>query len=331
MPGDKLLSERKLSAQMKISSRTLGIAMRKLVAENLIIRNKFGTFVCPIGHENTTDSKNIYVLLPSSDFHFSGNRCSQSTHQQMIDVARHIACTNGGNVVTIPVSDHNDINDMDKFHFENLPYNSNVLFSSLWFEKVFPILVQKKCRIGALNAPPGVKEIFEENDFFMVYYGMAIKNSYYDVISYFKEKKCRKILTVVYEKNMMYYDYKDEFQKILELNKMGGDLIPFKKNDSMEQLCNLWQQDDYDALFFAPEDGFFKNLTGDFYESIRISPDVPVLLYTDEIYNQPRLAKHAKYMYLPTAKYIKKIAEFLISNEHGQIYKVAENEISDFI
>ena len=130
-PGAKLPAERVLCKIMGCSSRTLGIAMRKLVEEKRIVRNTKGSFVWSEAFRLKSEEA-LTLLLPCSDFSFAGNSYSRLGNHLMIRGALTAAKKFQRRIITIPVTDSNDPDDINPMQLAQLGPESMVMFQSRW-------------------------------------------------------------------------------------------------------------------------------------------------------------------------------------------------------
>lgn len=332
-PGSKIPSERQLAESMKVSSRTLGTVLRRLADEGLIVRTRQGTFVCDVEKKNNSKTSNdVILLLPSSDFLFSCNMISQLANSDMIDGARAAASKYGCNVVTIPVADINTQEDIDIERFFHIPQNSNILFESKWFEKLFPLLAEKKCRIGCLNCGPLHQENpFGENDWYMVGYGACIIQSFSFTVKRMAQLGAKNLFCFGVADGVVYDNAQQLFAAALQENNIKGKLFLQERgippHKFLAELKKVWNLAEYDAILLHVNSFIFSDMKEDFYDFLNIPVSLPVMLSETELFNQERLRVNAEIFFLPVREYAQKASEFLISGEHGQIFYNAQYKI----
>ncbi|MBR2509930.1 MAG: GntR family transcriptional regulator [Lentisphaeria bacterium] len=323
--GTKLPSERRMSADMGISSRTLGIVMRKLAEENIVCRNRQGTFVCGDETKEITDSeKTITILLPSSDFSFSGDSISQHVCSEIISGVRKAAIKHNCQVITIPVSDHNTQSDINPEQFKNLTSRSRIIFSSVWFKTLFPIFREKKCRIACLNSGTvSHEEDLPENDCFLVGYGCCLKNFFDTVIKHFSGKGRKNVLIIGKVDNMLKNQSAQLFADALKKYNMHGKLHELPENISITQFINAlrrdWFNGTFDTLVMLADRYIFSDMKSDFFKAVELDKNTPILITDIDFFNQEQLKQKAEIIYIPIYDYAFQAAEFLISNEHKSI------------
>lgn len=328
--GDKIPSERMMSAQMGISSRTLGIVLRKLAEENLICRTKQGTFVC--GDElqfRPEEKKQITILLPSSDFYFCGNSRSQYSNVEIINGARKAAVKHNYQVITIPVSDHNSQSEITPEQFRNLPEKSMIMFNSVWFEALFPIFYQKKCRIACLNCGnliPG--QNIPEIDCFLVAYGGCIKKFFPTAVKHFADKGAKNLLYAGSVDDLLIPNAHSYFSDAVRENNMQGEMLKLSNDISCKQLIKILKEKfhsgKFDALHLSLDRFIFSDLQDDFLGEVNIPKNIPILINAIDFCFQENLKKQSEVIYIPTFEYAFQAAEFLISNSHPSVFFEAE-------
>ena len=326
-PGAKLPSERMLSKIMGCSSRTLGTAMRKLVAEKRIIRNRKGSFVCGGSCSASTDEA-LTVLLPCSDFSFTGSASSRLSNHQMIQGALAAAKKYQRRVITIPVTDSNDPLDINPMQLSQLGPQSMVMFQSKWYEPLFPLFRERKCRLAFLNCglytpemlPPGI-------DCFMLAYTDYQTRLFEKSLEWFSARGAKRIAAAFSENDPRAAEQSKALARFA--GKLKRHLWPGNPDylQFTAWLKRLYAKEKFDALLLCPPPDQPCDPEIDFYEQASIPPSLPLLISESALVKQSRIAEHAQVIFIPTIRYCMDAAEFLLSGQHGVKYSTAEYRI----
>lgn len=330
-PGGRLPSERTLARIMGVSTRTLGTALRKLVEEKRIVRNTHGTFVCDAEISARTDEV-LTVLLPSSDFSFSGEPVSRLANQQMIDGALAAARKFRQRVITIPVTDSNDPDDINPLQLSHLGPGSMVMFQSDWYERLFPLFLERKCRLAFLNCgsyrpemlPPGL-------DCYLVNFGGYQLNLFLKSLEWFTAAGAKKILFAGDSRTRVLSPVKTHLADFLRRNPDRAEIRRWDAGLNYlqwaEWLKKTVAQGGFDGLMLYPDPFQYYDPELDFYELTGFPDSMPLLLTDSSLLKQPRLAAHAGLIRIPRERYSRDAAEFLLSGRHGAEFVNAEYTI----
>ena len=327
-PGGKLPPERVLCKIMGCSSRTLGTAMRKLVEEKRIVRSRKGSFVCGGSCSDVTDEA-LTVLLPCSDFSFSGSARSRLSNHQMIQGALAAAKKYQRRVITIPVTDSNDPQDINPMQLSQLGPGSMVMFQSQWYEPLFPLFWERKCRLAFLNCgtsytpemiPPGI-------DCFMLAYTDYQTRLFEKSLEWFSARGAKRIAAAFCENDPKVAGQSKALARFA--GKLKRHLWPGNPDylQFTAWLKHLYAKEKFDALLLYPPPDLPCDPEIDFYEQTSIPPSLPLLISESALVKQSRIAEHAGVISIPTIRYCMEAADFLLSGQHGVKYSTAEYQI----
>ncbi len=330
-PGGRLPAERTLAKIMGVSTRTLGTALRKLVEENRVVRNPKGTFVCDAEISARTDEV-LTLLLPCSDFSFSGEPVSRLANQQMISGALAAARKFHRRVITIPVTDSNDPDDINPIQLSHLGPGSMVMFQSDWYERLFPLFQERKCRLAFLNCgsyrpemlPPGL-------DCYLVNFGGYQLNLFLKSLEWFTAAGAKKILFAGDSRTRVLSPVKTHLADFLRRNPDRAEIRRWDAGLNYlqwaEWLKKTVAQGGFDGLMLYPDPFQYYDPELDFYELTGIPDTLPLLITDSSLLEQPRLAAHAGLIRIPRERYSRDAAEFLLSGRHGVEFVTAEYTI----
>ncbi len=320
-PGAKLPAERVLCKIMGCSSRTLGIAMRKLVEEKRIVRNTKGSFVWSEAFRLKSEEA-LTLLLPCSDFSFAGNSYSRLGNHLMIRGALTAAKKFQRRIITIPVTDSNDPDDINPMQLSQLGPESMVMFQSRWYEPLFPLFRERKCRLAFLNCglytpemiPPGI-------DCFMTSYRSYTVGLFEKSLEWFAANGARRILAAVNAERMsivgsyaLLNAFLSRHAAELKLRSWPDKLNYLQLTDWLKQ---LYAEEKFDALLLCSDPYLSCDPEFDFYEQTSIPVSLPLLISESPLLNQARIAEHAGVIHIPAVRYCMEAAEFLLSGRHG--------------
>ena len=330
-PGRRLPAERTLARIMGVSTRTLGTALRKLVEEKRIARNTHGTFVCDAEISTRTD-ESLTLLLPSSDFAFSCVPVSRLANQQMISGALAAARKYRRRIVTIPVTDSNNRDDINPLQLSHLGPGSMVMFQSDWYERLFPLFLERECRLAFLNCgsyrpemiPPGI-------DCYLVNFGGYQLNLFLKSFEWFTAAGAKKILFAGDPRTRVLSPVKTHLADFLRQNPGRAEIRRWDAGLNClqwaEWLKQTFTKGGFDGLMLYPDPFQYYDPELDFYELTGIPDTLPLLITDSSLLNQPRLAAHAGLIRIPRERYSMEAAEFLLSGRHGVKFTEAEYEI----
>ena len=330
-PGGRLPAERTLARIMGVSTRTLGTALRKLVEEKRIVRNPRGTFVCDADSPARPEEV-LTLLLPSSDFSFSGNPISRLANHLMIQGALAAAGKYHRRIITIPVTDSNDPDDINPIQLSHLGPGSMVMFNSDWYERLFPLFLERRCRLAFLNCgsyrpemiPPGI-------DCYMINYGGYQLGLFRKSLEWFASAGARKILFVGDPGIGVLFPVRPNLADFLRGNRVRVDIRRWETGLNhlqwMGWLKKVYVEGHFDGLMLYPDPFQYCDPELDFYELTGIPDSLPLLLTESPLLKQPRIAAHAGLIRIPRERYSMSAAEFLLSGQHGVEFTAAEYEI----
>ncbi len=328
--GDKIPGEPELSKVMQCSSRTLGTALRKLVAKGIVKRSNRGTFVS----RKAVEDEPLVVLLPCSDIFSQDIAYSSTVTRYIIDAAVQASLKYQRRVITIPVTDSNDCADINVNRLVDLDENSMIMFSSRWFESLFPLFEEHNCRLAFFNSGEYTNvDSPKVSDCFKLQVGEVEIRFFEKAVPYFKQHGAKNILYAKSEAVLAPRRMDKCFYRTLEKEGINGSVFIWSKKKNfaewMSELAEKLKEGEYDGLLLAPDPEEFCDLELDFYEYLKIPTSMPILMTESMLLNQKRIAKYAKFMYLPFFEYYLEAAEFLLSGQHGNKIVRAEYQILD--
>ena len=323
-PGDKLPSERVLCKIMGVSSRTLGTAMRKLVGERLIIRNTKGSFVSGGIDQSSAADEPLTLLLPCPDFSFNEDTTSALANQRMIQGALAAAKKYHRRVITIPVTSSNNPDDINPMQLSQLDANSMVMFQSRWYEPLFPLFRERRCRVAFLNCGWNTPETLPDNDCFLVS-GRCYQSELFERgIAWLSAAGAKRILYAFNAGLPEEETNRTKFEDTLKRHHVSGKLLFWDRRWIFQQ-CTEWlkqlrSKEKFDGLLLYSDPLGYYDPELDFYEMTGLSTDLPLLISESGLVNQPRIGRHAAVIHSQGLRYSTEAADFLLSGRHGQEY-----------
>ena len=328
-PGDKLPAERVLCKIMGVSSRTLGIAMRKLVDAHRIIRNPRGSFVIDENSIAVQADEPLTVLLPYTEFSFNKDTVSSLASQLLIRGALTVAKKYQRRVVTIPVTESNNPEDINPNQLSQLNAHSMVMFYSKWFGPLFPLFRERRCRLAFLSCGNYTPETLPpETDCFMVSRNNYLSGLIEDGISWLVRAGAKRIvyaLCAIAPKKEICVPM---FDRELKKHHVGGKLFFGEKHWNFRQctewLKQIYAKEKFDGLLLYSDPLGFYDPDQDFYDETGLPADLPLLVSESALVNQAKIGRHAGVIYIPSLRYGMLGAEFLLSGRHGKEFTMAE-------
>lgn len=158
-PGHKFSTEPELALELGVSRKALRSAFAMLESERLIERRpREGTFVT---RWPKTESPSIYFLLPCANLELTGRVPSTNINESM-GATLQAAVEQGAQMVTIPVSRSNRIDDIDWKTLEMIEPGGRVFVNSSWFAPLFGFLNERGCRVALAHSLDLAKTCFEK-------------------------------------------------------------------------------------------------------------------------------------------------------------------------
>ena len=328
-PGDKLPSERVLSKIMGVSSRTLGTAMRKLVEQRRLIRTPRGSFVIDENNLSTQEDEPLTVLLPCTDFSFNKDTVSSLASQLLIRGALAVSKKYHSRVVTIPVTESNDPDDINPNQLSQLNSRSMVMFYSKWFEPLFPLFRERHCRLAFLSCAEYTPDnLPAEMDCFMVSRRNYLSGLFEQGISWLVRAGARRIVYALCAMSPKKETCMQMFDGVLKKHHVEGKLFLGEKHWNFRQctewLKQIYAKEKFDGLLLYSDPLGFYDPDLDFYDETGLPADLPLLVSESSLINQAKIGRHAGVIYIPSLHYGMRGAEFLLSGRHGKEFTVAE-------
>lgn len=318
--GDKMPAEPELSKVMCCSSRTLGIALRKLASKGIVERNYKGTFVKNYEEQIFRDEP-LTVLLPCADFESKANSSSKIVNRYIIDAAVQCAMKYKKSVITIPVTESNEIADINIKSLENLNSNSMIMFSSDWYAPLFPLFEKYNCRLAFFNVDKDTISVPEVENCFKLHVGAVGQKFLMQGLSCLKQCGAKNILCAGCEKSLAFDVTEKVFDEYLHNLGLDGRIYTWKTNKNFAEwlydIAVIYKKYKFDGLLLSPDPEQFCDIAIDLYEYLKIPESMPVLLTDSMLTLQKSIKKNAKLMYLPMFEYYLKGADFLLSGKQG--------------
>lgn len=332
LPGAKLPPERDYARQLGVARKTLRFVLDRMEQENRIIRNSHGTFLRD--ERNCFDSPEqeepVTILLPCPDYLVVSGYSSSYAHRQMILGAMRAAVESGTYVVTIPVSETNSPEDINWFQLRHLHRDSMVMFSGSWFRNVFPMLAERKCRIGymanrefsffsripdltSINCQfadgrtflySAVRHLHAEGAERIVYFGSSAA----DISRIGKDS----FLAAVRELNP---EYGEAFFQVYD----AGTSLP----ERLELLGKFYEAVKFDALILELNPYREHDFEFDLYEAAGIPLSTKLMITVSDLLHQDNVAKYATVCHYPFMRNSYEMAKFLLSGQTGHIVRSA--------
>ncbi len=330
-PGDKLPSERVLCKIMGVSSRTLGTAMRKLVGKRLIIRNTKGSFVSGGIDQSSAADEPLTLLLPCPDFSFNEDTTSALANQRMIQGALAAAKKYHRRVITIPVTSSNNPDDINPMQLSQLDANSMVMFQSRWYEPLFPLFRERRCRVAFLNCGWDMPEMFPDNDCYLVTERNYQAALFEQGIAWLSDAGAGRILFAVNAGMPEEETDLTKFEDALKRHGVKGKLLFWSRNWNFRQ-CTEWlkhlhAEEKFDGLVLYSDPLGYYDPELDFYEMTGLPTSLPLLISESGLVNQPRIGRHAAVIHTQWGRYSREAAEFLLSGRRGKEFVTMEYKI----
>ena len=268
-PGKKLLPERELAQKMGVARMTLRETLNVFVQEHKIIRKRTGTYI--LDQESgelpsaSQKNKNIYILLPCPDYSVSSGYFSYLVTTECIRGAMKAAVRYGSQVITIPVSQTNEPEEIDWNQLSLLKRDNIVLFAGDWYKNLLPVLVERGCRIGAIlpQMEEDLEYLLQDAENYLIFKRPMLANYLPEVLSDLKEKDCRKPLLFTREKFSMLFPH-PEWNLMNHLEEIRKSFSPgelqfhiCENQTSFVEQCamvqELFEKEPFDALIFDSE------------------------------------------------------------------------------
>lgn len=331
-PGAKLPSERDYALRLGVARRTLRFVLDRLTEERKIIRNTHGTFRCDgqtESHPSSVQKEPLTILLPCPDYLAVSGYSSTYTHQQMIQGAMRATVEYGTHVVTLPVSDTNDPDQINWLQLRHLQKDSLVMFSGSWFQKIFPLLTERKCRIAYIadDKNKGLYHCFQQPELSWIscrshklhnFLNPAAKQLYTDgarKILYFGSNVADVSL---YGENAFHLACRE-----LKLNYSNSlfQVYPAEltRPERLRILRRLYREHHFDGLILELNPCKEQETEFDFYEEAGIPVSVRMVTTPSDLLHQPKIVEYARICHLPILKPSYQMAKFLLSGEKNQI------------
>ena len=150
-PGSFLPNETALAVNFGVSRNTLRSALTRLAEEKFIDRIcSKGTIVCPRG--NSTLQIPLTFLLQCPDYISNTMKHPENLFMcRMLSGYSQVAYNNGYRVEIVPILPNYDEHDIAWEKVNHLNSDSMVIVCGHLFEKLFPLLLERKCKVAFVN------------------------------------------------------------------------------------------------------------------------------------------------------------------------------------
>ncbi len=334
-PGAKLPCEREFAPQMGVSRKTLAKVLSRLAEEHKVMRDNTGTYVyqekkSPFFRKE--EQEPVSILLPAPDYTLACDFSSRYAHDRTIQGALKAALKYGARVVTVPVTESNNPDEINYSQLRGIHSGSRVLCNSSWFWKIFPLLYASRCRIGFLGlSRDSLKSAPETTDFMAFCPGNLTESFLNGGIRLLRDAGAGNILYFGSGAADVSLYGRPYFNRTLEeLRLPPGEFVVFDASISLPErflsLKRLFSQRKYDGLILELNPFREHDWDFDFYEETGIPENLPMITTVSDLIFQDKVALHANVGHFPIMKYIFEATEFLLSEEHGHFFRDAVYE-----
>ena len=328
-PGARLPSERDYAERLGIARRTLRFVFDRLEEENRIVRNSRGTFLRDERNDayGRQDVKNpLTILLPCPDYLDASEHSSAYTHSQMILGAMRAAVEAGTHVVTLPVSETNNPEDINWLQLRHLHANSMVMFSGSWFRNVYPLLAERKCRIGCIYG--GDNPLFTEKTALTSINcrTSGTRSFLYHAVNHLHAEGAENILYFGSSAADISRTGKSDFLKALREKRLKCEESNFHVYNAqmplierMKLLAACYRKQHFDALILELNPYREHDREFDPYELCGIPLSTKLMITVSDLLHQEKIAEHALVCHLPVMRISYEIGKFLLSGNTGHV------------
>lgn len=332
-PGMRLPAERCFAARLGVARKTLRFTLARLEEEGAITRNTFGTFVRESKTVRMKESPEpVTILLPCPDYMMVTPPAIAGIHREMTLTASLVANRHGTYAVTLPVSDSNDPARINWNQLRHLHSGSLVCMNGSWFQAVFPLLAERGCRVGIISSDlKNFPRCFKEHDTD----GMIVNNRrlwYFPALAatWLYGLGARKILYFGSDTAVASMVSRGAFEKALRGAGLPAEglfrVFPssLTLRERLRLLGGTFREKRPDALVIELNPYPLNEPEPDFYEATGIPRSVKIVTPRSRLLRQPEFAGNA---YVITGNdTCGRLAEFLLSNRHGQFFTEVEEE-----
>ncbi len=331
-PGDRLPAEALLAAEIGVARRTLRYTMSRLAAEGIIDRTNHGTFIRGSHGVPEQPDEPVSILVACPDYITASGFYSSYLTQQMIRGTMSAAVEYGTYVVTIPISETNNPEDINWLQFKHLRKDSRVIFSGTWAPRLYPVLAERGCRIGYICDKKGLLPCFLEHhtdviNYFLDDYWRCLR----DAAVRLHADGARKIVYFGRSRTDISKYGHDYFLGALQtlglecdeiFYTLYEDTLPFP--ETLRRLGKFYRKIHFDGLIF--DSNLFQEFPYplDFFQETGIPFSTRLVLNVSEFLKRPELPTHTRVLHRPQKEPYREITRFLLSGEKGQIMRKLE-------
>ncbi len=337
-PGAKLPSELEYCKRISVARETLRSTLRRLQEEKWIVRNKSGTYVCDratgICPRISGGPGPVHVLVPCPDYTFVAGDSSVYSHQKMILGAMQASVRYGTQALTIPVSETNHPDDINWNQLAGLRENDIVLFIGTWFQKVFPLLVERKCRIGCITGSLDDLGFLSGQTDYFVYTKDVLWNIFPDAVDFLVRKNKKRIACFAVDRSLYEPDIREWFESNMKRaglpfeNRFG--FMSLEEGDPLDlsRAAEFCAVREFDALILLVLFPFRKYGNRDIYRTLNLPVSKTVLINNTSFFNEREPDRNANLILCRDTfqKSARNLAEYFLSGRKGQIIQNFEYE-----
>ncbi len=329
-PGAKLPCEREFAPRMGVSRKTLAKVLQRLAEERKVVRDNTGTYVFQESRtpfSRRLEQEPVSILLPVPDYTLACGFSSRYAHDRTIQGALKAALKHDSRVVTVPVTETNNPDEINYSQLRGLHSGSRVICNSPWFRKIFPVLYASRCRIGFLGVSgESLSSVPETTDFVAFCPENHIESFLKGGIRFLRDAGAVNILYFGSDTAEVSLEGEAYFNRTLEEQRLPrGEFAVFKSSTTLPERLSLLKQlcakGKYDGLILELNPFREHDWEFDFYEETGISESLPMITTVSDLIFQDKVASYARVGHYPVMKHSFEATEFLLSEKHGHFFR----------